>query len=306
MSDPKDTAKLVRKLAKRLDGLAGDLTADAASRDAFEDVVVELRALVARHFGPRPRAAHGQGASFKVLGYLKANVGRWVHGDELAAVSGIQEWARRVRELRVEQGYDIEERDRRYRLRRTTPDKAVAEKWRTANAIRIRPGSARDRIAAFLAASVGTVLTRDELDYVAKIKEGSRRVRELRDEYGWPIESHIDDRAMQPGQYRLVSADPADRRDTRQRLYPEDLRARIFERDNYTCQKCGRDKLKAGAAGDTRFYLEVHHRNAVAEQLDALPADELNDEANLVTYCHADHLIETAEFQRRRRGERGG
>jgi hypothetical protein len=42
----------------------------------------------------------------------------------------------------------------------------------------------------------------------------------------------------------------------------------------------------------------------VAEELDALPAEELNDPDNLVTYCHRDHLAETAAFQRRRRSER--
>jgi 5-methylcytosine-specific restriction endonuclease McrA len=102
-----------------------------------------------------------------------------------------------------------------------------------------------------------------------------------------------------------VSAAEEERRDIRQRLYPEDLRERIFRRDEYTCQKCGRNRERAEKAGDARFYLEVHHRKAVADQLDALPASELNDEANLVTYCHRDHIEETARLQRRRRAERG-
>lgn len=86
----------------------------------------------------------------------------------------------------------------------------------------------------------------------------------------------------------------------------EDLRAHVFTRDQFTCQRCRRDRAHAEAAGDSRFYLEIHHRRAVAEQLDALPVDQLNDERNLVTYCHACHRAETAEFQRRRRRERGG
>ena len=96
-----------------------------------------------------------------------------------------------------------------------------------------------DRIEAFLRAFEGEVVSRDQIDYVAKIKEGSRRVRELRDEHGWPINSHIDEPDLRPGEYRLVSADPADRRDTRQRLYPEGLRERVFARDNYTCRSVG-------------------------------------------------------------------
>ena len=39
---------------------------------------------------------------------------------------------------------------------------------------------------------------------------------------------------------------------------------------------------------------EIHHRNAIAEELDALPVLELNKKDNLVTLCHADHLKETA------------
>lgn len=83
-----------------------------------------------------------------------------------------------------------------------------------------------------------------------KAKESVRRLRELRDEEGWPIESHVDDPLLRPGQYRLVSAADEDRRDIRQRLYPEDLRERIFERDDYTCQKCGRNRERAEKAGN--------------------------------------------------------
>jgi hypothetical protein len=69
---------------------------------------------------------------------------------------------------------------------------------------------------------------------------------------------------------------------------------------------CGRDREAAEKAGDSRFYLEVHHVSAVAAELDALPQAELNDPANLVTYCHRDHAEKTRELQRRRRHRRGG
>jgi hypothetical protein len=150
----------------------------------------------------------------------------------------------------------------------------------------------------------GEVVTRNEIDYVARIHEGSRRVRELRDEHGLPINSHIDEPGLRPGEYRLVSANPADRRDPRQRLYPESLRERVFARDSYTCQKCGRTRETALAAGDTRFYLEVHHIHAVAEDLDGLPPAQLHQEANLITLCHRDHLHETAALQDRKRAQR--
>ncbi len=301
---PGDAADAFKRAAARLVALADDVR-KGQRRDEVDEAVGELRASVVRVFGPRSRATRGSGGKGKILEYLKAHVGAWVYGDELAAVSGIGEWARRVRELRVEQGYDIEEDSGRYRLNALQPDQTIAQRWQTANAIRRQAGGARDRIATFFEANVGAVVGRDELDYVARIKEGSRRVRELRDEEGWPIESHIDDPELRAGQYRLVSSDPKDRKDPRQRLYPENLRARIFERDDYTCAECGRDREAAEKAGDRRFYLEVHHRHAVADELDALTESELNDEANLITLCHDDHLKLTAEFQKKRRKRRG-
>jgi len=46
-------------------------------------------------------------------------------------MSGIQEWARRVRELRVQDGYDIVELgNSTYRLERLDPDLSRAERWR--------------------------------------------------------------------------------------------------------------------------------------------------------------------------------
>lgn len=300
-SEPADDFE---RAAKALVDLGPSVQA-GMSRDLVDEAIGELRASVVRVYGPRPRSARGDGGRDRIRQYLQDRVGDWVYGDELAAISGIGEWARRVRELRVEDGFDIEEEGGRYRLNDAEPNAEVARRWQVANGIRRQDGSGRERIAMFFEANVGIVVTRDELDYVARIKEGSRRVRELRDEQGWPIESHIDDPDLRASQYRLVSTDPKDRKDPRQRLYPEDLRSKIFERDAYTCVNCGRDRDKAEAAGDRRFYLEVHHRTAVAEQLDALPAAELNDEANLVTFCHSCHLRETAEFQRRRREERG-
>ena len=64
---------------------------------------------------------------------------------------------------------------------------------------------------------------------------------------------------------------------------------------------CGRDRAKAEVAGDTRFYLEVHHKVAVADELATMPKSERNDFENLITLCHRDHLEETAVLQRKKR-----
>jgi 5-methylcytosine-specific restriction endonuclease McrA len=288
-------------VADRLSAFAGRLE----DRDELDELVAEIRHVQAAYFGPRPPAARGAGAKWKLLDYMKQRVGQTVYGDELHAISGIHEWPRRVRELRVEHGYDITELGRsRYRLEQHEPDEERARSWRVLNTIKGSGGSARDRIGRLLEARVGEVVTREEIDYVAGIREGIRRLRELRDESGWPIDSYIDDPSLRPSEYRLLSTDPADRRDPLQRLYPDEVRQMVFERDNYTCQVCGRNREAALAAGDTRFYLELHHRVAVADEVAELPKEERNDPANLVTLCHSDHLRETAELQRRRRTER--
>lgn len=54
----------------------------------------------------RPKG--GGGSRGRILAFLKNNVGRVIEGDEIREASGgASEWARRVRELRDEQGYQI-------------------------------------------------------------------------------------------------------------------------------------------------------------------------------------------------------
>jgi biotin operon repressor len=302
-----DALQSFRLLVDRLSQIERECAAGLDRRESIDEFAAELRGIQIRLFGPRPRARRGDGGKNKILAYLQARVGKVVHGEELAEASGIHEWARRVRELRVQDGYEITEvGSSTYRLEEGKPNRQRAEIWKTANVIRRQPGSGMERIAALLDANVGKVLTREQIDYVGRIAEASRRVRELRDEHGWPIDSHVDDPTLGPGEYRLTSSDPDDRRDPLQRLYPEGLRQKIFERDGYTCQICGRDRAKAEAAGDTRFYLEVHHKVAVADELAAMPKSERNDIENLITLCHRDHLEETATLQRKKRKSRKG
>jgi DNA-directed RNA polymerase subunit M/transcription elongation factor TFIIS len=305
--DSKDAADQLREAAVKLDHLADAVEGGDDWRSEIDDVLAGVGVVLSRHYGPRKPAKKGEGGQWKMLAYLRVHLGEWVHGDELVHIARIKTFGRRLRQLRVEHGWRLEEEDGYYRLISNVPDVHAAAKWKVANSIKRSGGSAKKRVGAFLEANVGQIVNRDQLDYVAdKVKEGTRRARELRDEDGWPIDTRVDDPTLGISEYRLLSTDPADRRDPRQRLYPEKLRARIFERDAYTCQKCKRDKGKAEAAGDTRFYLEVHHQTALAEELDALTQDELNDESNLITYCHSCHHDETAEFQRRRRAERRG
>lgn len=62
---------------------------------------------------------------------------------------------------------------------------------------------ARDRIRDFFIANVGKVVTTQRIRSVGGISEYARRIRELRDEEGYQIKSHVDRADLKPGQYIL-------------------------------------------------------------------------------------------------------
>ena len=108
-----------------------------------------------------------------------------------------------------------------------------------------RKQGARSKIRAFLEAHVGEVVTTDQISDIANIRDYQRRIRELRDEEGMQIRSHVDLAQLKPGQYLLETLDrlPAIERN----ISPQ-LRAEILERNGFTCQQCG------AGAGDLDSY----------------------------------------------------
>jgi hypothetical protein len=301
---PSDPYADFERALERLDALRHSV-ATARESDLVFEALADLQLAVVRSYGGRkPKAPSGVGARTRILQYLQERCGEWVHGEELAAVSRIGEWARRVRELRVEQGYDIQEESGLYRLTSVEPNEELAQRWRFLNEMRRADGSPRDRVLALLSHFKGGVVTQDELDYVSRARDSGLRVRELRDEEGFPIESSIDAADLAPGQYRLVSSDEESRRDPRQRLYDERVRQQVFERDNFTCWKCRRNKQIAVREGDLHFHLEVRHLEAVGEELDRLAVEQLHDRTQLATYCARCHQRANNESRRQRRIER--
>lgn len=241
--------------------------------------------------------SYASSARDRILFYLRRYPQTVVSGDELLIVSGIQEYARRVRELRVQFGWAIASgvtisemektgdeavpelfggmKSSDYVLLRTEQDRDAAYRWNTANAIRRERASIRDRILRYLRANAGQPVTGEELRYVGGDKtEWARRVRELRTELGWPIMTKSTGRPDLPvGMYVLEADRQSPEHDRR---IPDEVRRDVLRRDNYRCSECGWS-YEEWSPADPR-HLELHHRVAHVR-------GGGNTEDNLTTLC---------------------
>ncbi len=237
----------------------------------------------------------------RILYYLCKYPRTVINGDELLVVSGIQEYARRVRELRVQLGWaiasgvsikDMVEADAEevpddlkgmktsdYVLLNTEQDREAAHRWNVANTIRKQHGSVREKILEFLRANVGRSVTGEELRYVANDKtEWARRVRELRTELGWPVATKSTGRPDLPvGAYVLQGDRQSPEHD---RLIPDDVRGEVLRRDGYECKRCSWSHKEWNPSNPR--HLELHHIEHHAK-------GGRNIKENLKTLCNVCH-----------------
>lgn len=245
---------------------------------------------------------YASSARDRILHYLQKYPCTVINGNELMVVAGIGEWARRVRELRVQFGWSIvngvtaKEMNKEgefplehvdvlkmgpddYVLINEKQDRDAAFRWNKANEIRRKKAGVRDKILEYLRLNVGQQITGEELRYVANNKsEWARRVRELRTEYGWPVvtkTSGIPD--LPVGVYVLAEDLQAPEHD---RVIPDNVRRAVLQRDDYKCQKCGWHHDKWNRS-DPR-HLEAHH---VKQHVQG----GANREENLITVCNICH-----------------
>lgn len=104
----------------------------------------------------------------------------------------------------------------------------------------MRKMGAKAKIREFLLANVGRVVTSRELQIAAgNVTEWARRVRELREQEGWPILTHHDSTDLSPGEY-LLKEKPSKELDLKfVRGISAKLRAAVLDRNGFTCQMCG-------------------------------------------------------------------
>lgn len=140
----------------------------------------------------------------RILAYLLKYPGVIIHGDELMVVAGISEYARRIRELRVQFGWSVlsgttlkemieqgevtlEEfhasainvlKTDVYALMAAEQDREAALRWNEANVLRRSKISTKEKILSYLRKNVGRPVTGEELRYLANdSKEWARRTR---------------------------------------------------------------------------------------------------------------------------------
>jgi len=96
---------------------------------------------------------------------------------------------------------------------------------------------ARAKLREHFLANIGKVMNSDELRAVAgNITEWARRVRELRTEEGYQIQTHNDRSDLKPGQYILEDPKP---QPAFERAISKETRAFVLDRNGFTCQMCG-------------------------------------------------------------------
>ncbi len=143
--------------------------------------------------------------------------------------------------------------------------------------------SAKKRIKQFFLDHQGEVVTAKQLqDVAAPVSEWARRVRELRDEEGWPIASQHDDATLKSGQYKLTGPPPEKADVNFVRGISQKLRAEVLDRNGFTCQMCG--KTPGDIDPDTGRKVRLHIGHIVDKKLGG--KDELSNLRTLCSTCN--------------------
>ena len=274
-----DPESLRRELVKLLEDFESKLRDDDL-RDQVQALVPANHTL--RDLGSSLiREIDVHSASSRILAYLRKHPKTLLHGDELMVVGGISEYARRIRELRKEDGWPVlsgkalkdmadDDEDLRlmidkaaigpdsYYLLEDAQDRDAAFRWNTANRIRKSDLSVKNKLLEYLREHVGKSVTGEELKYLAKDRsEWARRIRELRTEDGWPIFTRVSGLPDLPVGVYVLEADR--QAEVHDRKIPDPVRVAVLKRDDYSCRKCGWNHATREEADRLRNLIELHH-----------------------------------------------
>ena len=122
------------------------------------------------------------------------------------------------------------------------------------------PIGSKEKVRQFLLANIGRIIESHELQTAADgAVQYSRRLRELRDEEGWPILSHNDSTDLKPGQYLLREKPSRKTLPQFARTISARLRAEVLDRNGFTCQMCGLTPGEIDPATNRKVRLHIGH-----------------------------------------------
>jgi len=125
----------------------------------------------------------------------------------------------------------------------------------------VAKGGAKQRIREYLLANVGRIVSSIEIRDAAgaNVSEWARRVRELREDEGWPILTHNDSTDLIPGQYLLREPPKLTYGVSFSRPISAKLRAEVLDRNGFTCQMCGLTPGDIDPATGRKVRLHIGH-----------------------------------------------
>ncbi len=119
----------------------------------------------------------------------------------------------------------------------------------------------KEKIRQFFLKNVGEVITSIQIRDAAGsgVSEWARRVRELREDEGWPILTHNDDNRLKPGQYLLKEVPRTTSEVKFARAISARVRAEVLDRNGFTCQMCGLTPGDIDPATGRKVRLHIGH-----------------------------------------------
>lgn len=107
---------------------------------------------------------------------------------------------------------------------------------------------AKAKLRTYIESHPNTILDSSILQEVGDSSEWARRLRELREDEGYEILSHIDRSDLKPGEYFYTGVRQNKPRPSFSRGISKKTRAFVLDRNGFTCQMCG------AAAGEPNPY----------------------------------------------------